>query len=326
LLKVIRSDFNQPGLLVIGAYRDNEVDASHPLTGFMGAQEKAGQPPRMLQLNNLQQQDLETFLGDTLRSQKGIQELGTVIYEKTQGNPFFSRRLLASLNEEGRICYDSEINSWKWDVEAINAEAIADNVADLLAKKIAQLPEATQTILKLAACIGNRFDTATLTVISGLAEKELLKTLSESLRGQYVFGSDDTYEFVHDQVQQGGYALIAEEDRPRVHLEIGCLLLSKTAAEKVGEDIFNIVHHFNAGAALLKSESERISVAELNLNAGQKARNAAAYAEGFGYIEQGLALLGPDSWQDDYDLTLALHNEAAELAYLTGQYDKLEEI
>jgi len=127
-------------------------------------------------------------------------------------------------------------------------------------------------------------------------------------------------------VQQGGYALIAEEDRPGVHLDIGRLLLSKTASEKMEEDIFNVVHHFNAGAALLQAESERITVAELNLNAGQKARNAAAYAEGFGYIEQGLTLLDPDSWQTDYDLTLALHNEAVELAYLTGHYDKLEEI
>ena len=154
----------------------------------------------------MQQQDLETLLSDTLRSRQGIKALGTIIFEKTQGNPFFSRRLLSSLNEEGRIRYNSEINSWTWDTEDINAAGIADNVADLLAKKIAQLPEATQNILKLAACIGNRFDIATLAMIAGLAEKELLKTLSESLSGQYVFGSDGTYEFVHDQVQQGGYA------------------------------------------------------------------------------------------------------------------------
>jgi len=291
LLKVIRSDFKQPGLLVIGAFRDNEVDASHPLMGLMGDQEKAGKPFPILKLDNLQPRHLETFLADTLRSPKGIQALGTLIYEKTQGNPLFSRRLLSSLHEEGRIQYDPKINSWKWDMGDIDAAAIADNVADLLAKKIAQLPESTQNILKLAACIGNRFDTATLAVISGLAEKEVLKTLSVSLSGQYVFGSDNTWEFVHDQLQQGGYALIAEEDRPRVHLEIGRLLLSNTASEKVEEDVFNIVPHFNAGAVLLESESEIITVAELNLKSGQKARSAAAYAEGFGFIEQGLALL-----------------------------------
>ncbi len=326
LLKVIQSDFKQPGLLVIGAFRDNEVDASHPLMGFIVEQEKAGKPARILKLNNLQQPHLETFLADTLRSQKGIQALGTNIYEKTRGNPFFTRRLLFSLYDEDRIRYDSEINSWKWDMGDINVAGIADNVADLLAKKIVQLPEETQNILKHAACIGNRFDIATLAMISGLAEKEVLKTLSTSISGQYIFGSDDTYEFVHDQVQQGGYALVAEQDRPRVHLEIGRLLLSNTASEKVAEDIFNIVSHLNAGAVLLGSEPERIELAGLNLMAGQKARHATAYAEGFGYIEHGLALLGPGCWQDDYDLTLALHNEAAELAYLTGHYDKLVDI
>ena len=131
---------------------------------------------------------------------------------------------------------------------------------------------------------------------------------------------------MHDQVQQGGYSLITEEDQPQVHLEIGRLLLSNTASENVAENVFNIVHHFNVGAALLESDSERTMVAELNLKAGQKARRAAAYAEGLDYIEHGLALLGPDSWQDDYDLTLALHNEAAEMAYLTGHYDKLDDI
>jgi predicted ATPase len=131
---------------------------------------------------------------------------------------------------------------------------------------------------------------------------------------------------VHDQVQQGGYALVAEQDRPQAHLQIGRLLLSNTASEEVAKDIFNIVSHFNAGAALLGSEPERIELAGLNLIAGQKARHATAYAEGSGYIEHGLALLGSDSWQDDYDLTLALHNEAAELAYLTGHYDKLIDI
>jgi serine/threonine protein kinase len=326
LLKVIQSDFKQPGLLVIGAFRDNEVDASHPLMGFIVDQEKAGKLSRILKLDNLQPPHLETFLSDTLRSQKGIQALGTSIYEKTRGNPFFTRRLLLSLYDEDRIRYDSDINSWKWAMGDIITAGIADNVADLLAKKIAQLPEDTQNILKLAACIGNRFDLATLALISGLAKKPVHDTLSASLSGQYVSGSDDNWEFVHDQVQQGGYALVAEEDRPRVHLEIGRLLLSNTDSENLAEEIFNIVSHFNAGAALLGSESERIELAGLNLIAGQKARHATAYAEGLAYIEHGLALLGPGCWQDDYDLTLALHNEAAEMAYLTGHYEKLDDV
>jgi predicted ATPase/signal transduction histidine kinase/tRNA A-37 threonylcarbamoyl transferase component Bud32 len=326
LLKVIQSDFKQPGLLVIGAYRDNEVDASHPLMGILDNQEQTGIPVRILKIADLQPPHVETLLSDTLRSQEGIKELGTTVYEKTHGNPFFMRRLLSALHEEGRIRYDAETNNWKWNNGDINREAIADNVAAFLAKNIGQLPEQIRNILKLAACIGHQFDIPTLATISDLAEQEVIKLLTVSLSGQYVLETGDTYEFLHDQLQQAGYALIAEDDRPRVHLEIGRLLLSNTAAHELEEAPYNIVNHFNAGAALLKSGPERTTVAELNLKAGQKSRHAAAYAEGFAYIECGLALLDTDSWQDSYDLTLALHNEAAELAYLTGHYDKLDEI
>jgi len=149
--------------------------------GLIGEPKNQGKRPRILKLDNLQQQHLEMLLSDTLRSQTGIKELGTTIYEKTLGNPFFLRRLLSSLHEEGRIRYDSEINNWKWDLGDINTEAIADNVADLLVKKMAQLPEQTKNILKLAACIGNRFDIPTLAIISGFAEEEVLKTLTVSL-------------------------------------------------------------------------------------------------------------------------------------------------
>ena len=325
LLKVIRSEFNQPGLLVIGAYRDNEVGPSHPLMEIISNQEKTGLPLILLKLDDLQPQHLEKLLSDTLRYGKGIKALGRVIYEKTEGNPFFSRRLLSSLSEEGRIRYDSELNSWKWDIGEIKTGAIADNVANLMAQNIIRLPEDIQNILKLAACMGNRFDSRVLALVSGHDEQEVIKRLGVALSGRYIFTSDDAYQFVHDQVQQASYSLVAEEDRPRVHLEIGRTLLSRKAGDEMEEALFDIVHHFNAGATLLESESEKVTVAELNLKAGRKAMNAAAYTEGFAYVLQGLALLDTESWQHHYDLTLALHNEAAELSYLTGQYDRVNE-
>jgi len=325
LLKVIKSDFNQSGLLVIGAYRDNEVNASHPLMEIIGDGEKKGMLLRILKLENLQQHHLEKLLSDTLRSREGIKGLGENIYKKTQGNPFFTRRLLSSLNEEGHIRYEFGLNSWKWDIGTLNKEVIAENVADLLAKSIAQLPDETIDILKLAACIGNRFDVQTLAMISGFAEQAVVKLLTVSLSGQYVFESGDTFEFVHDQVQQAGYALIAEEERPRVHLEIGRLLFSRAVGDELEEALFDIVHHFNASASLLESESEKLTIAELDLKAARKTKSAAAYAEGFAYVVNGLALLDTDSWQHHYDLTLALHNEAAELSYLTGHYDRVDE-
>jgi predicted ATPase len=326
LLKVIETDFDQPGLFVIGAYRDNEVDNSHPLMDFISKREEKSMQLRLMKINDLNEQHLEDFLSDTLKTDRGIKELEEIIFEKTHGNPFFSRRLLSSLNEEGRIIYDSEINNWVWNIADIKSETIADNVADLLAKNIAALPEEIKNILSLAACIGNRFDIHTLALISGLSEPEVLKLLTESLSGKYILESDSDFEFVHDQVQQASYALVTEEDRPRVHLKIGRKLLSSATEDELDEGLFNVVHHFNASIPFLESESEKITVAELNLKAAHKARSATAFAEGFAYAVQGLALLDFDSWQNHYDLTMAIHNEAAELSYLTGQYDRLDEI
>jgi len=325
LLQVIQSDFDQPGLLVIGAYRDNEVDAAHPLMEMLDHQEGVGLPLRIMKLDDLQTQHVETLLSDMLRSAEGIHELGTNIYAKTHGNPFFMRRMLSSLNEEGVMRYDAETNSWQWDLGEINSAGIADNVADFLARTITQLPEEIQNFLSMAACIGNRFDLATLALISGQNEPEVTKLLTAPLIGQYIFGSGDTYQFVHDQVQQAAYGLLDAQGRKRKHLEIGRTLFSRAVGDELEEALFDIVHHFNASAPLLESESEKVTVAELDLKAALKAKSATAYAEGFTYVVQGLALLDTDSWQHHYDLTLAMHNEAAELSYLTGHYDRIDE-
>ena len=324
LLKVIQSDFNQPGLLVIGAYRDNEVDASHPLMGIIGEQDKMGKRPRILKLHNMQQQHLETLLSDTQRSQKGIKALGKTIYEKTEGNPFFSRRLLSSLHEEGRIRYESEMNSWKWDIGDINKEAIADSVADLLVKKIVQLPEETKNILKVAACIGNRFGIPTLAMVSGLEAQEVIKLLTGSTGGQYVFGSDDTYEFVHDQVQQAAYTLIDAKSRMNKHLEIGRLLLANTNEKELEEPIFDIVNQYNLGAYLLTNQAEKIQLAKLNLQAGRKSKVSSAVSAATAYLKQSLSLLDENKWQDHYELTLDVHNELIDACYLDTQPEEIE--
>ena len=326
LLQVIRSEFNRPGLLVAGAYRDNEVDASHPLKEILGQQEGTGMPIRKLRLEDLKLQHVETFLADTLRSSEGIPELSTTVCDKTHGNPLFMRRLLTSLNEEGRFHYDPEIISWKWDIEEIDSESISDNVANFLAKRIAKLPQDTKNILQLAASMGNRFDLPILVLISGLAEKDVINLLNTSLSGQYIYPSDDAYVFVHDQVQQAAYGLIDAGDRKVKHLEIGRSLFANTAKTELDDRIFDIVTHYNLSAGLLTDLAEKIQVAELYLRAARKAKNVTAYAEGFDYVVQGLALLDTDSWQHHYDLTLDLHNEAAELSYLTGQFDRLDEI
>jgi predicted ATPase/GAF domain-containing protein len=325
LLKVIHSEFTQPGLLLIGAYRDNEVGASHPLMELIGSLGENGAGSRILKLENLQQQQVETFLSDTLRSQKGVGELSGALGDKTQGNPFFLRRLLSSLAEEGLVRHDSDAGSWKWDIGEIRAAAIADNVADLLAQTIAeQVPAEARDMLQLAACIGTRFDVRTLAMISGRSEREVLTLLAVPLSRQYVFASGDTHEFVHDQVQQAAYTLIDERSRTNRHLEIGRRLLAGTTDTNLDEQVFAIVTHFNLGAELLTDPAERLALARMNLVAGRKARLTAAFAASIGYLKRGLTLLGESAWQDHYRLALDFHSALIEVCYLNVQHEEVE--
>ena len=324
LLKVIRSEFNRPGLLVIGAYRDNEVSASHPLMEVIDTQQEEGMRFRKLELENLLIQHTEALLTDILRSQEDAAELARIVYDKTRGNPFFLRRLLLSLNGEGRLRHDSESNRWIWSLEDINAESIADNVADLLAKSIEGLHDETRTIMALAACVGNRFDVPTIAMISDFGEVESAGLLSAPSVRQYVVESGDTYEFVHDQVQQAAYGLIDVGERMSRHLQLGRALLVKAEEPELEERIFDIVAHFSLSADLLTDQLESIQVAELNLRAARKAKMSSAFAASIAYLRRALALLGENGWRDHYELTLDVHNELIDACLLNIGYEEVD--
>ena len=326
LLEVIHAEFDQAGLLVIGAYRDNEVDDSHPLTKLISG--RAGGEMRLstMQLDNLSLEHIERLLSDAMGLGGSVGELGAVIHEKTLGNPFFSRRLLSSLGEEERITFDPETGRWKWDLEKINTETIADNVASLLAETIAQLPEETRDILNLAACLGNRFDISTLRLVSDLTENEIIRLLDVSLGGQYVLGSEGSYEFVHDQIQKTAYLLKDESGRAVRHLNIGRSLLAGTDGPELEDRIFDIVNQYNRGVDLLTDHAEKIRLADLNLLAGRKSKRASAFSASVDYLRQSAALLDDNYWQDDFRLMLDVHNELIDASYLTIQYGEVEKL
>ncbi len=326
LLKLIKSEFNQPGLMVVGAYRENEVDPSHALMEIIDMQEKKGIPVQEIKLLNLREQHLKTFLSDTFKSRKGIDQLGKTIHEKTLGNPFFLRRLLSTLNTEGEIHFNSESHSWEWEIEKISNKKIEANAADLLTRSITLLPKTSRSILNHAACLGNRFDLTILVMISGLAKQEVIHLLTPAVIGQYVIRLGEAYEFVHDQVQQAAYHLIDEEKRTTKHLEIGRLFFANTKESALAENIFNIVSHYNLGAKLLTDPAEKIQVSRLNLSAGRKSRNSSAFSAAADYLKKGLNLLDDNKWHDHYQLTLDIHNELIEASHLTGQYLEVSSI
>jgi predicted ATPase/transcriptional regulator with GAF, ATPase, and Fis domain len=339
LLHALLTGPNIQHLLLIGAYRDNEVDDSHLLTWAVHRLEGSGGRVSRLSLGPLALPDLTSFLCDTFhREPNYIGPLAGLIQKKTDGNPFFVIQFLKMLEQEGLLTFESDSGGWSFGMDAIAAAGMMDNVVDLMTRKIRRLSAAGQHVLTITACIGSQFDWNTFFTVCRLSREDAAAGLADALHagliqeaGEVSKSSDEhasgrvTYSFLHDRVQQAAYDLIPAAQKRPVHLDVGRLLLAEFDADAPDDRIFTIVNHLNIGADLIHSAVERLSVARLNLVAGRKAKTSAAYRAALDYFEKGVALLDESAWRSEYDLMFLLHLEAAECQYLNGEFQAAEE-
>ncbi|MBD2490125.1 ATP-binding sensor histidine kinase [Aulosira sp. FACHB-615] len=349
----------QGNILLIGAYRDNEVSHIHPLVLTLNDIRKSGNQISQIHLLPLNQSSLNYLIADTLHCSEVLAiPLTQMVFAKTQGNPFFATQFLKGLYDEGLIKLNFEAGYWQYDLATIKTITFTDDVVEFMAIQIEKLPQNTQNILQLAACIGNEFDLKTLAII---CEKSVIDTASDlwpSLiegliipqNDGYIFLSDDDdakldvinhpsanksklnnyqlpkYKFVHDRVQQAAYSLIANEQKKLTHLKIGLLLLKNIPIAEREEKIFELVNQFNIAVELITNPNQRYELAEMNLTAGRKALASTAYSAALKYLNTGIKLLPEYAWNTEYALTLSLWETAAEAAYLNGDFTQAEEI
>ena len=307
-------------LLLIGAFRDNEVGVSHPLRQTLDAIRATGAVVRAIALAPLSLDDLTQFVADTLHCEHASAEpLARLVHDKTLGNPFFAIQFLAALAEEGLLAFDPDAAAWRWNLGRIRAKGYTDNVVDLMVGKLKRLSNTTQERLKQLACLGNSAEISTLTLVHGLAEEEIHTTLWEAVSTELIVRQDTGYAFVHDRVQEAAYGLIPAGERPAIHLRIGRRLAGQVPAEKLEDGIFEIVNQLNRGAGLITSREERERVAELNLIAGKRAKTSTAYVSALNYFSAGRALLTEDGWELRYPLMFGLEFHRAECEFLSSQ-------
>jgi len=387
LVHVLLTDRDSQYLLVIGAYRDNEVSPTHPLMQTLDSIYSCGsiinnivlQPLTLSTVNQLVADTLGDNYSSTVPSLAGFSEqygeiegesllaknnnneikkcklLAELVFNKTQGNPFFLTQLLTSLYAEKLLKFDFSIGRWEWDLGQIQSVQIADyNVVELLARNIQKLPPDTQKILKLAACIGNRFNLDVLAIVSEKSISQTASALWDGLQAclilpigesaykipllctgnqSLIIGNSQgtpseintdkvSYKFLHDRVQQAAYSLIPSEQQKTTHLKIGQLLLYNTDRDTLEENVFDIVNQLNIGVEFITDQEEKYKLAQLNLMAARKAKAASAYEAAVMQLRVGLKLLAENSWESNYDLTLALYVEAVEAEYLTTNYER----
>ena len=331
LIRLLMGETLRGYLLIIGAYRDNEVFAAHPLMLTL-EQIKKEATVSTITLAPLSQTDVNRLIADTLSCSTEVAlPLTGLVYQKTKGNPFFTTQFLKVLHEENGITFDWHTGLWQFDLALVprgaaasleTSLALTDNVVEFMAIQLQKLPTQTQTILKLAACIGNQFDLATLAIVYQKSQTETASDLWRALQEGFVIPTNQVYKFLHDRVQQAAYSLIPTDEKQLVHLKIGQLLLSNTPESNREERIFEIVSHLNVAAELAQS-AERQALAQFNLMASRKAKAAIAYTAAYKYAQVGIGLLAQNSWQHQYELTLALHQVATEAAYLGGDLEQM---
>ncbi|XZN90687.1 MAG: AAA family ATPase [Microcoleus sp.] len=343
LLQLIMTDFTTQYLFVIGAYRDNEVTATHPAMLTLSEMKKQGVVINHLSLSPLNLNQVNEFIADTLKTDRiQAQKLADLVWQKTQGNPFFIKEFLKSLYTEQLLKFDTNAGAWSWDLEQIITRNITDNVVEFMADKIQTLSESAQKVLRLAACIGNQFDLQTLSIINETSQKAAANELWDAIQSGLILPLGDgykflktnrdandlniTYKFAHDRIQQAAYSLIPPADKQAVHWKVGQLLLQNTPQQILQQKIFDIVNQLNFGIEAIDVQLERDKLAQLNLIAGKKAKASAAWKPAWNYLRLGINCLSADSWLRQYDLTLALYVETVEAAILSGHVEEMEKL
>jgi len=352
LLQLLMMSLDSQYFLLIGAYRDNEVNETHSLTLLLNEIQKAGVKVNQIDIQPLNSVQVNELIADTLHCElESSLPLAEIVFNKTVGNPFFVTQILKTFYQENLLSFDLNAGNWQWDIQKIKQVKMTDNVIELMANKIEELPSFTQNVLKVAACIGNTFTLNDLAIVNEKSLSSTAKELWQALQEDLIFPLSGAYKiplandlntsltlvdesekqnnlslnveykFLHDRVQQAAYSLIPSEQKKELHLKVGQLLLKNTQTTEIEDKIFDIVNHLNIAIELITNQKIPHNLAELNLFAARKAKAAAAYELAQGYLNFGLELLAEDSWYSNYELTWSLYTEAVEVEYLNGNFE-----
>ena len=348
-LKLLQSLLSFPdnqGLLIIGAYREQEVTAKHPLTAILDDVRQDKISGRQIVLAPLAIDDICQLLAESLHDDKEeLLPLAKIVLEKTGGNPFAVKEFLTSMETEEVLMFDPRFGRWRWNLDQIQGMTMTENVVEFMVAKIRKLPAATQQTLQFAACIGNRFDLHSLAVIMEKTETEIATEIDSAMNAGIILPADESYryikffhpselkefapfvlyDFVHNRFQEAALELISEKERGNFHLKIGRYMLHGKSQERALEEkLPEIVNHFNIGASFINSEPEKVKLVRLNLLAGRQAKISNDYPSALQYLKNAITLLGKQGWQEQYALTLDVYKEQAEAEYLSGHFEQAE--
>ncbi len=344
LLTLLVGDPDTRGLVLLGAYRDNEVGPDHPLRAARSRWASEGVSVAEVRLRPLPEEALRQWLSDTVGTEGGdFDGLVALVGRKTEGNPFFVRSFLNALHQEGLVAHDPQRARWTWDVAALAQAAATDTVAEHMAARLGRLSGDARHALSVAAALGARFSADVVARCLEVPTEDATRLLWAAAEQGFLLplggrpgdagapaAHDDhdaaAFRFAHDRVQEAAYALLPEEARPALHLELARLLAEDLREDSAPERVFDAAGHFHRSGDLLEDPEERIRVAHLEAQAAEQATASGAHQAALSFLERALEKLGEDPWTEQYDLALRVHHGLCRLYALAGLPERSEEV
>ena len=340
----LAEDANNGYLYFIGAYRDNEVDGSHPLTIALHELAEKKIAVEQIILKPLSFEHLHQFIADTLKSSLAeTKELAKLIEQKTGANPFFTRTFISNLVDENLISYDTKSNRWTWSIQQVQQAQMTDNVVEMMSRRIQKINHESQQLLKIASCLGSSFDLKSLAIITHKTQQQTAKVLWQSLTSGFLFPLDSNYKtaetmdevidthrvkyrFAHDRVQQAAYSLLSEDERLQTHLQIARTQVQVLSAIEMDELVYDVANHYNQALPIITDKAELQKVKEINLRGAKKACEAVAYPVALQLLKYAVHLFDLDCWQQHYAETADAYLALSECYYMTANYAEAEKL
>lgn len=312
LMRGLLTDERQ-ALLIVGAFRDDEVDATHPLTATLQGLAADGVSVPRIALEPLGEADVAALIADAAScSAEAAEPLAALVLRNTKGNPLFVHEFLATLGRDGLIRLDRDAGRWTWELDEIRARGFTQSVLDLMTQRLRGLGDATRHALQLAACVGATFDVEVVAALRDESPAQTWDHLRPAIDGGLLVTRsvlEGSCSFFHDRIQEAAWESLEEEARTAAHLAVGRRLLAGEA------DLFEVVVQLNRGRAGLQAPADRLELAALNLAAGRRAAASAAWQAAVDYFDVGLELLPADGWEGHHPLAMDLHRDAGRANY-----------
>ncbi|GAK82601.1 signal transduction histidine kinase CheA [Vibrio ponticus] len=337
LLETLAPSISDSKMLIIGAYRDNEVDRNHPLKLTMPSLRQSCHNTSSVTLSPLEETDLLTMLEETIDlPQAELEKLNQLLIARTNGIPLIYRTMLTTFHNQGHVFFNYEHKQWQWDASAVSAMPAAENSVEMLKSSFNELPDKTLELLKIAACIGNSFRLSLLSYLAQSCKVDVAKALIPAVSKGYIQPLDDDFElhstfeqdsdvvikFSHDRVHQAVYDLVCEAEQKQYHWQIGQQLLLEMEKSKSDTLLFDCVEHLNQSDGKANLE-EIVTLVELNLRAGVKAKQSAAYSIAYSCLNVANRHITQHQLQR-YRVEVLI--EFAQASYLVGKFEQAEAI